>query len=303
MDVAHAAEGFLLPQVNRDAAQSYHTLPPGAALHGIVEALWLYESYSPPHCFERVLPSGTVEIVFNLAGGDMRCYDPETMRCVQVRSPIVTGVHRRHFVIDTEQQRSIMGVGFSPAGAWRWLGVPPDELADRHVELEALLGPAVRQWEEILRDAGGPRQRLERLNAILERNRLREAHPAVEWAVEQICGYPSDIRVDHLAEECQLSARRFSHLFTRQVGIAPKGFIRIRRFQAALAEIRKRGSFDWSALAVSTGFADQSHLIREFKAFTGLTPNAYAAMHRSWGKHVPRAEQDQICPLVVDPAG
>lgn len=295
--MAHIAALFPQPESTHDAVQGYHTLQPGPALRGIVEALWLYDGYSPPHSFESVLPSGTVEIVFNLAGKDLSCYHPETMQRMRRRSPVVTGVHRRHFVIDTEQQRSIMGIGFSPAGAWRWLGIPPDEIADRHVELEALLGPAARHWQQVLEATSGPAQRLRLLHELLAAHPLREAHPAVEWAAEQICRYPEAMSVQLLAMESDLSTRRFHDLFSRQVGIAPKGFIRIRRFQAALAAIRASGHVCWSALAASTGYADQSHLIRDFKTFTGMTPTAYAAIHQRSEMVVPRPEQDQICPF------
>lgn len=71
----------------------------------------------------------------------------------------------------------------------------------------------------------------------------------------------------------------FRALFVREVGTTPKSFVRIRRFQSALAGMRRRGRFDWCALAAAAGYSDQAHLIRDFKAFTGLTPAAYAALY------------------------
>jgi AraC-like DNA-binding protein len=292
---AHPASGVVY-----NLAQGYYALQPGRALKGIVEAIWLYDNYVPPHCLEIVLPSGTVELVINLAGEYLRCYHPETKQCLRLRSPLVTGVHHRHFVIDTAQQHTMMGVAFTPLGAWRWLGIPPNEFGNQHVELRSLVGHVANDWHDRLCEVPGPVDRLRRLQGLLEGRRLHGAHPAVEWAASQIVDYPEHARVDDLAAESELSTRRFSGLFTRQVGIAPKGFIRIRRFQAALAVVRKAAAIDWSRLALRAGYADQSHLIREFKSFTGFTPTAYAALHEAWQHHVPLPEQDQICPLPAD---
>jgi len=93
-----------------------------------------------------------------------------------------------------------------------------------------------------------------------------------------------------------LSARRFIELFRRYVGVTPKLYCRIRRFQRALGELHRIKQMDWSAVALECGYYDQSHFIRDFRQFSGLTPSAYRDMRGSI-EPVPEPERGQICPI------
>ena len=83
------------------------------------------------------------------------------------------------------------------------------------------------------------------------------------------------MKVRDLARRVGLSQRRFIQLFTAEVGLTPKLYCRVRRFQRARELVRTTKEPDWAAVAVACGFFDQSHLIRDFREFTGLSPAAY----------------------------
>lgn len=276
----------------------YLTLAPSPALADSVEALWAYEGYRPPHAFERIFPSGTVELLLNLTDGRLRCHDP---RGGQMRGEwsglLVAGVHRDYQLVETAQQYAMLGVALRPGGAWRLLGVAADELADRHVPLDALVGSAADGWAERLWNIQDPLARLRWLEATLARRVRRPLHSAVEWAAEQIVRFPDSARVGVLADETGLSARRFQALFRREIGVAPKAFARIRRFQSTLGRVRNGRATDFAVLATEMGYADQAHLIREFKAHSGFTPAQYRVLTLECLTHVPHPEQDQMCPV------
>jgi AraC-like DNA-binding protein len=275
----------------------YHTLRPSPALADAVSLLWAYEGYRPPHVFERVFPSGTPEIVINLTDGELRCYGDEGEVRNHLRGPILTGVQRRAFIIDTRQQSSMVGVHLKPGGVWRLLGVPASELTDAHIEWSDLVGADASRLIETLLDTRDPQDRLRRLDHALLQHSGRHNHPAVTWAADQFSRYPESARVTELADEAGLSLRRFNELFTREVGINPKSFVRIRRFQTALAHMQAGRITDWTSLAVESGYADQAHFIRDFKEFTGLTPTTYAGLIKAEMNHVALGEQSQICPV------
>ena len=88
------------------------------------------------------------------------------------------------------------------------------------------------------------------------------------------------MRVRDVARRVGLSQRRFIRVFAAEVGLTPKLYGRVRRFQRALALVRGVPAPDWAQLAVECGYFDQSHLIRDFRAFAGLTPEEYLR-HRS----------------------
>jgi AraC-like DNA-binding protein len=259
---------------------AYHEAFPSAELANEVERLWCIEGPPSLDGFERVLPHGLIEIVINLSDGELRCYDRILPTATRRRGPLLSGVQRSYFVVDTRQLDAMVGVRLKPGGAWRLFGLPAALLADDHVDLAEVGGPEIANWTEQLAVPRSAAGRLRLLDGLLLRaaRRRRDSHPAVGWAVEQLRRYPDSARIGDLAAEASLSMRRFSELFIREVGVNPKGFARIRRFRSVIGRLQQRGGeIDWSALSLESGYADQAHLIRDFREFSGLTPTAYRA--------------------------
>jgi hypothetical protein len=107
----------------------YRRHAPRPPLSEFVELLWFFESAAPSHQSERVLPTGTVELVINLRDTTERSLDA-----------VVAGPHSRFFVLDTGRPSSVIGVHFKPGGAYPFFALPMDELRNRLVSLEALCG-------------------------------------------------------------------------------------------------------------------------------------------------------------------
>jgi AraC-like DNA-binding protein len=81
--------------------------------------------------------------------------------------------------------------------------------------------------------------------------------------------------MDDLEQKTGFSGRQLERNFARHLGVSPKAFARVVRFQAVAAAAARLNQPDWARLAADFGFADQPHLIREFKSFSGVTPAAY----------------------------
>jgi methylphosphotriester-DNA--protein-cysteine methyltransferase len=143
-------------------------------------------------------------------------------------------------------------------------------------------------------------ERLEIVEGAL-RARARPAelpprHPAVLHALRAFgAGAPRPPAVARVVEGLGISQRRFIELFRREVGMTPKQYCRVRRFRdTAIAAwtlhrpgARAATAFDWSSFALDHGYADQSHLIREFREHCGLTPTAFAAHGGHHPQHAP----------------
>jgi AraC-like DNA-binding protein len=78
--------------------------------------------------------------------------------------------------------------------------------------------------------------------------------------------------VGDVAARLQLSRRRLAELFTAEVGLSPKRYARVRRFQRARALARQARAAGWGAIALASGYSDQPHLVRDFLAFSGFSP-------------------------------
>lgn len=263
--------------------RTYH---PGPPLDACIDRFW-FCSDTPPHPRERILPSGTVELVINLSEDEIRIYDashPDRVR--RYSGAVVSGPYRSFLVIDPIQHASILGVHFRPGGAVPVLGVPASELADAHIDLETLWGQAALELRERLCAAATPAKRFALLEEVLRGRLLRRSRPrhgAIPLALDAFEQADEAVMVRDLARRANLSQRRFIQLFTTEVGLTPKLYGRVRRFQRARELVRQGTQPDWAAVAAACGFFDQSHLIRDFVEFSGLSPMAY---WRQRSKHV-----------------
>jgi len=247
----------------------YVARPPAPRLAKLVEYVWASEG-APAHAKERIVPTGTLELLVNLVDDQVRIYDAAG-RSRWSSSAGVSGAYRRPFSFDTRDNASVVGVHFRPGHAGVVLGVPPGELVDRHVDLEALWGRRARELRERLCAATTTHQRFAILEAELA-SRLddRRVHPVVTYALGAL-GQPG-ARVGDIAKCASLSQRRLIELFTAAVGITPKRFGRVLRFQRAIA-LARAAATDWSRIAHDCGYYDQAHLIHDFRELAEMTPS------------------------------
>ncbi len=247
---------------------------PASPLRAFIDRFWLC-SDTPAHSRERILPSGTIELVINLRDDEIRIYDPSHPdRSRRYSGAVVSGPYRGFFVIDPLQHASIIGVHFRPGGAVPFLGVPASELADAHVDLETLWGPTVVELRERLCTAATPAERFSLLEQALlgHPRRLPERRGAVPVALDAFEQAGAEMRVRDVARHVGLSQRRFIQVFAAEVGLTPKLYCRVRRFQRARDLVRNATMPDWAAVAVACGYFDQSHMIRDFEQSPDSAP-------------------------------
>jgi AraC-like DNA-binding protein len=253
------------------------TYTPGPPLDEYIDRFWLV-SDTPSHPRERILPSGTVELVVNLTGDEIRIYDPsQPHRTRRYPGAVVSGPYSTFFLIDPLVHASTIGVHFRPGRAVPVLGGPVREIADAHVDLESVWGRPAAELRERLCTASTPEKRFALLEEVLL-GRLRQSpppHGAVPVALDALERVDAAVKIRDLAWRVGMSQRRFIQLFTAEVGLTPKLYGRVRRFQRARELVLKATGPDWAAVAVACGFFDQSHLIRDFGEFSGLSPVAY----------------------------
>ncbi len=230
---------------------------------------------APAHSHEIIVPSGTIELVFNLHEDELRIYRPGVReRFRRFSGAVVSGAYATAFATDTRQHASIMGVHFRTGGAFPFLRVEAHELASTHVDLENLWGTGGRTLRDRLGEAATPEARFRLLEyALVQRLRgASEPHPAVRAALAVLARPEGSGPVRDIVRDLGVSHRRFIRLFSREVGMPPKLFRRVQRFQRALELARQTPAPNWAQLAVECGCFDQSHLIREFLDFASLTP-------------------------------
>ena len=268
----------------------YSSYRPPAPLDNFIDFFWLIARGETDRK-ERILPSGTSELVINLREDDIRIYDPiRPQQYKKFSGAVVSGTYSRVFACDANQHQLMLGAHFKPGGALPLLGAAASELRNYHANLEDLWGALALELRARLCEATTTRQRFQLIEEVfLERiRRATKRPPAIEAALRWFGPGGGGSSTREVARELGLSQRRFIQVFAHHAGLTPKLFCRILRFQRArvsaeravsgLAEAkpqRTRLAIDWAQMALTCGYYDQAHLINDFQTFAGLSPLEY----------------------------
>jgi AraC-like DNA-binding protein len=271
----------------------FHAHVPEPPLSHCVAQIWHSDGYAPAHEKERILPDGSIQIVINLRENLTRFYDRRnTNECENLRGAVISGAHSEFTVIDTAEQASVLGVQFKPGGAYPFLGMPANELRNSHVSLDALWGAGGVDLRERLLEAATPEEKFR----IVEKALLAQAsdslaaHPALEYALQEFRNLPKLRTISSVIHSIGVSKRRFIQVFDERVGLTPKLFCRVRRFQSALQLMARGGKIEWADLAVDCGYFDQAHFIHDFTDFSGFNPSVFLHHRTEHLNHVRLAE-------------
>jgi AraC-like DNA-binding protein len=248
----------------------FHLYRPGPPLSEFVDSFWIYEGYAPRHGRERLLPTGTMDLVFRVdANGRV--------------ATSVAGARSESLLLDTSTPFSVIAVHFRPGGGFPFFGAPSIEFHNRSVTLDLVWGRYAASVRDCLWEANTAGSRFQILEeALLTKARGRfERHPAVRYALDVFDRSNGARPVGDVVQGIGISSRRFWELFRNEVGLSPKAFSRIRRFNEVLGKIERLTTVDWLDVALSCGYFDQAHFNHDFRAFAGLSPSAYLRDRKS----------------------
>jgi AraC-like DNA-binding protein len=237
---------------------------------------------------ERVLPTGAMHFAVRLSDAPLRLFGrPDDATGYTVGHAVVGGARTTAYLRDISVPSRSVGAQLHPGACEILFGIPAGELSERHTPLEAIWGSgAASELRERLLAAGSLQQQLELFESALAARlpRVRGVHPAVAHALERFAGSGD---VGQVVRETGYSHRRFLALFRETVGLAPKVYCRILRFQQAVQRLAPGVNVAPIEVALEAGYSDQSHLNREFREFSGLTPGEYRKASPLWPSHVP----------------
>lgn len=236
------------------------------------------------------MPNGEASIVFNLRDQAIRIYDADDLsRYDSFGHAVVSGPRTGCFAIDTFQEERVFGIQFQPAGAFPFFRVPASEMQNQSIDLDCLWHGGAGELRERLLAARSIDQMFAVGESCLFARLVRplELHGAVAFARHEFLRHPDRASVRSVLGQIGLSSRRFIELFHQQVGLAPKAFGRVCRFQHSLQRVHRARNVEWVQLALDCGYYDQAHFIHEFREFSGLTPSDYLARATDHLNHVP----------------
>lgn len=228
---------------------------------------------------EVVLPNGAIELMINFGPTQKVIGYGDAAADDDFRLAWIAGIQDQPLAIASPDGVDHMGVRFRPGGAHAFFDVPMDALRDRVVDLDLLLGAAAGELRDRLGVAPDPEARARVVEAWLLERRYA-VHPyfgTVRRAMDLIQESAFRTSVTELCERLGLSNRHLIDQFRRVVGLTPKTASRVARFNGVVRHVAGAVEVDWARVAYRFGYADQSHLIREFRHFGGVTPEEFLA--------------------------
>jgi AraC-like DNA-binding protein len=251
-----------------------------ANLEKHIESILYFKDLILDHSIERIVPTGHVFVIFEMDNIPRNTFENETLKPLKTFSKVwVSGTHRNFISISAHQNSEMLAIQFRPAGAYPFLHCPLQELNDKVVSAKDIFGKEVLELRENIVVAENPKAKFNLVSNWLE-NRFDTKKEAPEYLlafIERLQKEPVS-NLNRIIKSYPATQKQLIEHFKKYVGLTPKYYHRILRFNEILKIINKNEKLSWSEIAFSCDYSDQSHFIKEFFLFSGFNPQEYLKM-------------------------
>ncbi|MRG43826.1 helix-turn-helix domain-containing protein [Chitinophaga sp. SYP-B3965] len=240
--------------------------PPGLAR--IIECYWIAESEDARPAKEKIIPDGFPEMIFHY-GDPYRINLHHATWELQSQS-LLAGQIRQYFFLENTGKSGVLGIKLQPTALTYLFDISMHTLTDKVVDLSVIMAVPLQSL------LCSPAPHDEKITAINEWMGSFPLPPQdhAEKAIDLIREHKGAIAVAEIITQLGISERHLERLFKKYVGLSPKFYARIIRFNH-IFHLNQERNPTWTDLAFNAGYYDQSHFIRNFKAFTGEDPSGY----------------------------
>ena len=255
--------------------ETFSLIKPSPALAPFIKYYWILRIDITAPVTERTIPVGCVHLTFHRGN---QLYSP-TVRQLQPHA-FVCGQSNAYTDVISTGNIDMISVVFQPYAPRLFFRMPVKEVYGMNISVADLGDPLLSDLEKQITDTPDDARCIH----LIENFLLKRLHSFSEYNIQRINATIREVNlqpqptIHELAQTACLSDKQFNRIFTEYVGTTPKEFIRIIRLQRALYILQTQPHTSFTQLAYECGFYDQSHLIKEFKAFSGYTPGEYLAI-------------------------
>ncbi len=250
-------------------------------LESYIQYFWILDTNNESILKEKALPSGHVELIFHKI--EVRSKN-ESYNDFNYKG-VVIGQHDKSYFIDKNEKAGIIGVVLRPYAAKLLLGVPAGEFLNEQVYIDdlddaelALLSRKVANSDNYIRAI----EHIESFLLFRIRNNKRNYYIPYLKNIIELINTNTNTKSDKLAEHIFLSNKQFTRVFVDNIGIMPKTFSAIVRYQKALKLMKDNSELPMAQVALECEYSDQSHMIRDFRKFTSYTPRKILSSNRGF---------------------
>lgn len=252
----------------------YQSRKPTPVLAPWVESYWQVQlDAGPTPKSEIILPNGKIEMIFALDGN----YTVVNRQTNKVHQAWLSGVQHEPLNISYKGKSNLIGIRFHTYGLFPFLRIPVNETVNAVEPLKDITGKLYEQLFESISHANSTAEVFSILDLFLVRNIDHDKVKQFKLMSEitrQLNVLPEQ-PISQLADRMGISQRHLGRICHDHMGVTPKLLARIFRFEKSFSYLYlQKDEEDFKAL-IDLGFYDQSHFIKEFKRFSGMTPEQY----------------------------
>ena len=263
---------------------------PGFPLSQFVELFIYFEGVQHAHTVDRFLPNGDVEILIDFHEGPQYIYDNNSLEKIQAcRHVWMSGIRTEPITIPSGANAAMMVVVFKKGMAAPFFPFPMNEIRDSVVDADLVWGSDFAEIRERMLETNNIDARFRMMENFLVSKFVSkmEVNPCVAFAVAEMNERPDAVSIARMNQQIGYSQKHFTDIFRKSVGVNPKSYLKIMRFQKAVRTIGNSREVDWGLVAEDCGFYDQAHFINDFKHFAGFTPEQYAKINTNYQNYIP----------------
>lgn len=256
----------------------FHQHKPSGQLADHIVSIDYFSGYTPEeHSIQRVVPTGTTFLIFELDGYLRHTYDNETLQPnADYINAWYSGQHRNYISISAHQKSSMFVIQFNATGAYPFLHLHMEAFTEKVTQAEDIFGENIVQLRHDIIAASTHEEKFQVaeqwLNARFD-NKL-VAYDELSKVVNSLQKEPAS-NLNNIIEDYPYTQKHLIDTFKKHIGHTPKYYQRILRFHDILGRIQNKETIQWSDIAYTCGFSDQSHFIKEFKHFSGFNPEEF----------------------------
>ncbi len=246
---------------------------PHQDLNHLIQCYWVVEQDDNKIETQKIIPDGFAEMIFHYRSPYEININGQWQR---QDLNLIAGQISNHFYLKNTGKSGMIGIKFMPQALAQLFAINMETLLNRVCSLEKLIG---NQVDQLLQIANAPADHQEKIVQMDEwlcdfvSSKKIPVHP-LEAVLQRIFEAHGLVKVKALSTQIKISERQLERLFKQYVGLSPKLFCRIIKFNYIFRLIES-GKKSWTDLTYSAGYFDQSHFIKNFQEFTGEDPSSY----------------------------
>ena len=251
---------------------TFNRFEPSEQLKNLVEFYWIAEADDRTPVLQKIIPDGFPEIIFHY--GDPYRIKLDKQWELQSLS-LFAGQITRFFFLENTGKSGMVGIKFKPSALTQLFGLKMTEFTNKVLVLQDVVGNKLDSLENKVRAARHHAQIIDALeNGLKKIDSASIKERIIDKAIQLIFSTHGMVSVTDICNQVNTNERKLQRLFNNWVGLSPKFYARIIRF-SYIFQFAQEKKLNWSEVGLESGFYDQPHFIKNFKAFTGEDPTRY----------------------------